>query len=338
MLPCSIIVLGLGKTMDRFHRVVCIGGAGFVASEIINQFKPIADNIVVIDNFRTGFRDREELKYVQMIEQDICYLNGDWVTALRRADLVIHLAANIDTPWSVRHMLEDFRLNTVGTANVVSACIAADVPKVLYASSAAVYGAVVEERLPITEDIYPEPASPYAKSKFQGEIEILAGARTYGYDAHCLRMFNIYGPRESANTLDEVFLYTLYVLRGREIPIFGDPQNQVRDYISVKDVARAYVLASQNSQKGRHFYNICTGKGTNFAELIRLIENQTNLKAKTRFLPLRPGELTKSWGIYDKAKALLGFEPRTSIEKGVEEMVGWVRSVPEEILRVYKLF
>jgi UDP-glucose 4-epimerase len=104
---------------------------------------------------------------------------------------VIHLAANIDTPWSVRHMLEDFRLNAVGTANVVNACIAADVPKVLYASSAAVYGAVVEERLPITEDIYPEPASPYAKSKFQGGIEVLVGARTYGYDAHCGASFKM---------------------------------------------------------------------------------------------------------------------------------------------------
>jgi UDP-glucose 4-epimerase len=77
MHPYSIIVPGWGKTTDRFRRVVCIGGVGFVASEIVNQFKPIADNIVVIDNFWTGFRDREELKYVEVIEQDICYLNED---------------------------------------------------------------------------------------------------------------------------------------------------------------------------------------------------------------------------------------------------------------------
>jgi UDP-glucose 4-epimerase len=323
--------------MGRFNRIVCIGGAGFVGSEIISQFKSIADDIVAIDNFRTGFRDREELKYVEVVEQDICDLNGDWVRTLRRADLVIHLAANIDTPWSVSHMLEDFRLNTLGTRNVVSACITADVPRVLYASSAAVYGAIAEDRLPITEDIYPEPAAPYAKSKLQGEIEVLAGARAYGYDAHCLRMFNIYGPRESTSTLDEVLLYTLYMLKGKEIPSFGEPKNQVRDYISVKDVAGAFVLAAQNSQKGSYFYNICTGKGTNFAELIRLIENQTGIKAKTRIFPLRPGELTKSWGIYDKAKRILGFEPRISIEKGVEEMVQWVKSAPEEITKVYKL-
>jgi UDP-glucose 4-epimerase len=323
--------------MGKFNRIVCVGGAGFVGSEIISQFKSIASNIVVIDNFRTGFRDREELKDVEVVDQDICDLNGDWARMLRRAELVIHLAANIDTPWSVSHMLEDFRLNTVGTRNVVSACIAADVPKLLYASSAAVYGAVAEERLPITEDTYPEPASPYARSKLQGEIEVLAGARTYGYDAHCLRMFNIYGPRESASTLDEVFLYTLYVLKGREISIFGEPENQVRDYISVKDVARAFVLAAQNNQKGCYFYNICTGKGTNFAELIRLIENETGIRAKTKILPLRPGELTKSWGLYGKAKRILGFEPEISIEKGVEEMAKWVTSAPEDILRVYKL-
>ncbi len=323
--------------MVRFNKIACIGGAGFVGSELINQFKSIADNIVVIDSFRTGFRDREELKYVEVIEQDICDLNADWVRALRRADLVIHLAANIDTPWSVSHMLEDFNLNTIGTRNVVSACVASDVPRILYASSAAVYGAVAEDRLPITEDLYPEPASPYAKSKFQGETEVLAGARTYGYDAHCLRMFNLYGPRESANTLDEVSLYAIYVLEGREIPIFGEPENQVRDYVSVKDAASAFVLAAQNSQKGSYFYNICTAKGTNFAELISLIENQTGIKAKTKILPLRPGELTKSWGIYDKAKRILGFEPEVSIEKGVQEMVQWVKSTPDEILRVYKL-
>lgn len=323
--------------MERFSRIVCVGGAGFVGSEVINQLQSITDNIIVIDNFRTGFRDRKELKYVEVIEQDICNLNGDWVRALRQADLVIHLAANIDTPWSVGHMLEDFRLNTIGTANVVNACIVADVPKVIYASSAAVYGAVSKDKLPIAEDIYPEPTSPYAKSKFQGEIEVLAGAKTYGYDAHCLRMFNIYGARESANTLDEVLLYTLHVLKGREISIYGEPENQVRDYINVKDVAKAFVLAARNVKRGSYFYNICTGKGTNFAELIRVIENQTGIKAQTRILELRPGELTKSWGVYDKAKKILGFEPRINIEKGVEEMVQWVKGAPDEILRVYKL-
>ena len=77
-------------------------------------------------------------------------------------------------------------------------------------------------------------------------------------------------------------------------------------------------------------------RGTNFAELIRIIENQVGIKAVTRILPLRPGELTKSWGIYDKAKRVLGFEPKVNLEKGVEEMVQWVRSTPEEILAVYK--
>ena len=71
--------------MDRFHKIVCIGGAGFVGSEIINQFKSIADNIVVIDNFRTGFRDREELKYVEVVKQDICELNGDWARCCQSA-------------------------------------------------------------------------------------------------------------------------------------------------------------------------------------------------------------------------------------------------------------
>jgi len=323
--------------MGKPSKVVCTGGAGFVGSEVIRQFKSVADNIVVIDNFRTGFRDRQELKYVEVLEQDICELSDDWVRTLRKADLVIHLAANIDTPWSVSHMLEDFRLNTIGTRNVVSACITADVPKVVYASSAAVYGAVAEDRLPITEDTYPEPASPYARSKLQGEIEVMAGSRTYGYDAHCLRMFNIYGPRESTNTLDEVLLYSLYILKGREIPIFGEPENQVRDYISVKDVARAFVLAAQDSQQGCYFYNVCTGRPANFAELIGLIENATGIKAETKILPLRPGELTKSWGVYDKAESILGFQPRINIEEGVEEMVQWVKNTPEEILRVYKL-
>ncbi|MFC1982868.1 NAD-dependent epimerase/dehydratase family protein [Chloroflexota bacterium] len=323
--------------MAKFDKIVCIGGAGFLGSEILRQFKSMTNNIIVVDNFRTGFRDREELKYVDVIEQDICDLSGDWVRTLRRANLVIHLAANIDTPWSVNHMLEDFKLNTLGTTNVVNACITANVPKIIYASSAAIYGAVVEDRLPITEDIYPEPASPYAKSKFQGEIEVLAGARTYGYDAHCLRMFNLYGPRESANTLDEVFLYTLYVLKGKEIPIFGEPVNQLRDYISVSDAANAFVLAAETGQKGSHFYNVCTGKGTNFAELIRLIEDHTGIKAKTKILPLRPGELTKSWGIYEKAKRVLGFEPKVDIESGVKQMVQWVRSAPIDILQSYKL-
>ncbi|HID63243.1 MAG TPA: NAD-dependent epimerase/dehydratase family protein [Anaerolineae bacterium] len=323
--------------MVRFEKIVCIGGAGFLGSEIVNQFKSRADGIVVVDNFRTGFRDREELEYVEVVEGDIRHLDGDWVRTLRRADLVIHLAANIDTPWSVKYMIEDFKLNTIGTRNVVSACIVADVPKILYASSAAVYGAVTEERLPIAEEIYPEPASPYAKSKFQGEIEILSGARTYGFDAHCLRMFNIYGPRESANTLDEVLLYSLYVLKRREIPIFGKPENQIRDYISVRDVARAFVLAAQSDKEGAFFYNVCTGKGTSFAELLGIIERETGIKSKIKILPLRPGELTKSWGVCEKAREVIGFEPLVNIEEGVRDMINWIKSAPEEILSIYKL-
>lgn len=323
--------------MTGFKKIVCVGGAGFLGSEIIRQFKPLADHIVVIDNFRTGFRDRRELEYVEVVEGDVCNFESDWVRAFRSADLAIHLAANINTPWSVKYATEDYELNATGTRNVVSACIAADVPKILYASSAAVYGAVVEERLPISEEIYPEPASPYAKSKLQGEIEVLSAARTYDFDAHCLRMFNIYGPRESASTLDEVLLYSLYVLRGREIPIFGEPKDQVRDYISVRDVARAFVLAAQSDEKGAFFYNICTGRGTSFAELLHIIERETGIKSNIKILPLRPGELTKSWGVNGKAKEVIGFEPQVKIEEGVKDMISWIKSAPEGVLSIYRL-
>ncbi|MDJ0733095.1 MAG: NAD-dependent epimerase/dehydratase family protein [Nostocaceae cyanobacterium] len=321
----------------KFDKIVCIGGAGFVGRGIIQQFKAVAQHIVVIDNMRTALREKEELQYVDIIESDIRDLNEDWSRAIRGADLVIHLAANIDTPWSVKYMHEDFSINTLGTRNVVSACITADIPKILYASSAAVYGAVTEDRLPITEQIYPEPASPYAKSKLQGEIEVLAGARTYGYTAHCLRMFNIYGPWESPGTLDEVLLYTLYALRNQEISIFGEPENQIRDYVSVKDVARAFMLAAESSRSGAFAYNICTGKGTNFAQLLQVIEEVTGIKPKTQILPLRPGELTKSWGLYDKAKEIINYQHQIEIKQGVKEMVDWIKVAPEKVLNMYSL-
>ncbi|NEP87633.1 MULTISPECIES: NAD(P)-dependent oxidoreductase [Okeania] len=321
----------------RFSKVVIVGGAGFVGREIIVQFQPIADNIVVIDNMRTGLRNKKELELVELIENDIRDLGGDWPRAFRGADLVIHLAANIDTPWSVKYMNDDFSLNALGTKNIVNACVAASVPKILYASSAAVYGAVTEDKLPITENIYPEPASPYAKTKFQGEIEVLAGARTYGYTAHCLRMFNIYGPWESPVTLDEVLLYTLYVLKNQEISIFGEPSNQVRDYVSVSDIARAYVLAAQSEKQGAFFYNIGSGKGTNFAELLSIIENVTGIIPQTKILPLRPGELTKSWGIYERAKEIIQYEHQVNIEEGVKQMVDWIKNAPQEVLNLYKL-
>jgi dTDP-glucose 4,6-dehydratase/UDP-glucose 4-epimerase len=150
-------------------------------------------------------------------------------------------------------------------------------------------------------------------------------------------MFNIYGPRESASTLDEVLLYSLYVLREWEIPIFGQPKDQVRDYISVEDVARAFVLAAQSDGKGAFFYNICTGKGTSFAELLRIIEEETAIKSNIKILPLRPGELTKSWGVNDKAKEVIGFESQVNIEEGVREMISWIKSTPEEVLSIYRL-
>lgn len=326
----------LVNSETRFKKVVCIGGAGFLGRQIIIQFQPVVDHIVVIDNMRTGLK-KPELELVDLVEGDVRDLAGDWVHALRGADLVIHLAANIDTPWSVKYMNEDFSLNALGTKNVVCASVTANVPKIIYTSSAAVYGAVSEDRLPITEAIYPEPASPYGKSKYQGEIEVLAGAQSYGYTAHCLRMFNLYGPYESLKTLDEVLLYTLAALKNREISIFGEAIDQVRDYVSVKDAARAFHLAARCEKEGAFFYNVCTGKGTNFQELLSIIQGVTGIKPKTKILPLRPGELTKSWGLYNKAKKTIGYEPQIEIAQGVQEMVVWLQSAPAELLNQYNI-
>ncbi len=320
----------------KFDKVVCVGGAGFVGAAVLEQFLPLAGEIVIIDNFRTGLR-KELLDQVEVVEEDIRDSGGDWIRAFSKADLVIHLAANIDTPWSVRYMQEDFALNAMGTKNVVNACVTAGVPKIVYASSAAIYGAVTEDKLPITEDHYPEPASPYARSKYQGEIEVLAGARTYGYTAHGLRMFNIYGPWESPSTLDEVLLYTLYTLQDKEITIFGHPDEQVRDYVSVNDIAQAYVKAAQCEREGTFYYNICSGRGTSFTELLSLIKEVTGKEPKTKLLPLRPGELTKSWGLYDKAKETIDYVPQVSLRQGVEAMAEWLRSAPPEVLSHYRL-
>ncbi len=321
--------------MAQLNKVIVIGGAGFIGAEVVRQFAAISGHIVVIDNFRTGYRDREELRYAEVLEQDIRHGGGDWVRALRHADLVIHLAANQDIPWSVSNMLEDFEINVLGTRNVVHACIAAGVPKLLYSASSAMYGRLPEGRLPITEEGYPQPAVTYGKAKLQGELEVLAGSRTYGYDAHSLRIYSTYGSRESHANMDEVRLFTLGLHRGRDVPVQGDPAEQARDYVHVSDVARAFVLAAQDAKKGDYYYNVCSGRMTAFSELLDIIESELGRRPGVAVDPA--GQPGKEWGSYHKARSLIGYEPQADLAWGVRQMWEWVVSAPEEMLKVYRV-
>lgn len=321
--------------MSRFRNVVCVGGAGFIGSRVVEQFKSLADSIKVIDNFRTGYRDRKELQDTEVLEQDIRRVGGDWVRAMRGADLVVHLAANQDIPWSAANMLEDFNINVMGTRNVVHACLTAGVSKLIFTCSAAIYGGKPLEELPSKEDEYPQPDTIYGKAKLQAEMEVLAAARVYGFNAHSLRVFSTYGPRESDVSMDEVRLFTLGIVRNKAVPVVGDPIEQARDYVHVEDVARAVTMAALDIKNGAFFYNVCSGRMTTFQELVSLMEAEIGQKPLLSIDKTRPS--SKEWGSFDKARDLIGYVPQADLAEGIREMYDWASTAPDDVLSAYRM-
>lgn len=301
-------------------KILVTGGAGFVGSNLVEELLK-SNEVVVLDDLSWG-----ELKRIKphLKNPKFTFLSGSILErtsiekAAQGADAIIHEAAVISVPYSMRYPKITRKVNVGGTAEVVHATLKCGA-KLIFASSCAVYGE--QNKMPISEDAELKPLSPYAASKVEAEKICMHAHEKEGLDVVILRYFNIYGPDMRGGPYAGVMVkFAQRIKRGLPPIIFGDG-GQTRDFVHVEDVVKATMLALEKHCAGE-IINIGTGKAVSINELCQLfltISGKSNMRPIYR--PKRAGEIRHSMADIRKARRLLGFNPKVSIHRGVEELL-----------------
>src|ERR1017187_3122795 len=294
-------------------RVLITGGAGFIGSHIVEHFQGLA-GVRVLDNLRTGFRHNLSPFPHEFIEASI--IDRDAVRhAVQGVDFVFHLAAMISVPESMARPVECNNINTMGTLFVLEEAAKAGVKKLVLSSSAAIYGD--NPTVPKVETMLPEPKSPYAITKLDGEYYCAMFANEGRLPTACLRYFNVFGPRQDPKSqyAAAVPIFTERALCKEPITIFGDGE-QTRDFIYVKDVVAANVYFAVNPAF-MGVYNIGYGHRVTVNGLARMILKSANSDAPIQYTTERAGDIKHSLAAIDKLRGT-GFIPAGSLEGGLQ--------------------
>ncbi len=297
-------------------KVLVTGGAGFIGSHIVEHFQGKAD-VCVLDNLRSGFRHNLSPFQHKFIEASILDRH-----AVRRAmegvDYVFHLAAMISVPESMAKPVECNELNTAGTLVVLEEAAKAGAKKLVLSTSAAIYGD--NPVVPKIETMLPEPKSPYAITKLDGEFYCKLFADEGRLPTACLRYFNVFGPRQDPKSqyAAAVPIFIDRAVRNEPIIIHGDGE-QTRDFIFVKDIVAANVFFAAQSQ-ATGVFNVAYGRCISIKDLAKTICQLTSSRSEIIHATARPGDVKHSLASVDKLRAA-GFVPTASFQAGLQATI-----------------
>ena len=305
-------------------RVLVTGGAGFIGSHLVEHLGARND-VAVLDDLSAG-----SLRNLETVPGDVhvkraSILNRKALsTAMEGREIVYHLAARTSVPDSVAHPEAYWRTNVQGTLGVLKAAVDAKVRRVVFASSAAVYGN--SEMNPKVETMRPAPASPYATSKMVGEFACEEIASLKGLEAVVVRIFNAYGPRQDPTSpyASVIAKFCASVASNEGIEIYGDG-GQTRDFLYVGDLTTALELAGERPVAGQ-IINVGSGSATSVNEVARLLSEIAGVSIRTKHGEPRPGDVRDSRADITRAAAKLGFAPHTSLRDGLGRTLVWYRT------------
>jgi UDP-glucose 4-epimerase len=298
-------------------KVLVTGGAGFIGSHLVEHLLKLGHAVTVLDNFLSGNPDN-----LETFKRKIRFIRGDLTRprilqlALKGVEAVVHEAAVVSLDACLRYPSLARFVNVKGTEMLLEESLKAGVRRVVFASSAAVYGK--QEHLPIPENAEPRPLSLYAETKLEGERLCMRYFKK-GLETVCLRYFNVYGPRQNPEYAGVILKFISCLREGRRPTIYGDG-SQTRDFIHVSDVARATVLALEKECAGE-ILNIGTGIAVSVSELLNILCSLMNRKIRPLHTAARPGEIPHSQADVSKAERVLGFKASISLEEGLRELV-----------------
>ena len=306
-------------------RVLVTGGAGFIGSHLVDQLVDAGHDVIVLDNFSTGRRSNlsHSLRQpnIQLVKADIRKIPRSLVKRLRRVDRVCHLAAVTSVQQSIKDPVTTTEVNVVGTLNVLEAAKALKAERVVFASSAAVYG--TPRAFPISEAASISPISPYGVSKAASELYLGSFEANHGIETVSLRYFNVYGPRQTPSQYAGVISkFVRRALQQKTLEIYGDG-SQTRDFIYVSDAVDATVAALEKNLRDRVF-NIASGTETTILELAKTIQRIAESRSELKFCPPQTGDIARSIADTTKARNEMGSTARTPLHMGLSATTKWL--------------
>jgi UDP-glucose 4-epimerase len=295
------------------------GGAGFIGSNLVRLLLKNGFKVRVLDNLSTGYLQNLEGLDVEFIQGDIC----DFSLVERvsdHVDVIFHLAASVGRQKSLVNPQRDAEVNFIGTTNVLEAGRKCGVQRVVYTSSAAIFGELLT--MPIAEDHPQNPDSPYGVSKLAGEKQALCYAGLSEMTIVCLRYFNVYGINQRFDAYGNVIpIFADRIYKRHDLTIFGDGE-QTRDFVNVKDVAMANYL-SATTAKQSNVFNIGSGSSITINELAAIMKDISGTDISVKYEPRRSADVLHCRADISKAQHLLGFNPDRNIRAGLEEYYAW---------------
>jgi len=328
----------------RGKRVLVTGGAGFIGSHLVEEYLiNEAEKVVVLDDFSTGTMENlddmrdERLKIVKGSILDFAQLN--MIVKKEKIDIIDHLAAELEVYTGIKDAERDAKINILGTLNILNAALRNHVEKVLFASSGAVYGQA--KYLPIDEEHPLEPHWPYGVSKLAAERYVLQYNKLFGLNTTAFRYSIVYGPKEWFGRVLTMFIKRIF-LENKPPVVFGDG-SQTRDFVYVKDVVKAHMLAIEKQESAGKVFNIGSGEGVSVKELANMLVKASNKGfdilydnpkegSASHFQPERirlQGELVNFILDCSKAEEILGWRPQTDFNKGVTKEIEWILKFPK---------
>ncbi len=294
------------------------GGCGFIGVNLIARLAERGDRVRVFDDLSLGRREDVEPLGVELVVGDV----RDFSAVARAADgmdLVVHLAAHTRVVESVSNPELNFEVNVLGTMNALRASHAAGVKKFIFASTG---GAILgEQEPPVHEGMVPRPVSPYGASKLAGEAYCSAFYGSFGLNTVGLRFSNVYGPY-SYHKGSVIAQFLRNLMQQQPLTIYGDG-HQTRDFLFVGDLVEAILLTDRTDTPGEVF-QIASGRETSIARLVELMgEVLPEVHFEVRHEPARAGEISRNYASIEKARRMLGYEPKTELPEGLWRTWQW---------------
>lgn len=320
-------------------KVLVTGGAGFIGSHVCERLVERGNSVVIVDSFDTFYSPSVKRHNIgallanpgaTLIETDIADA-GALNEALRTTDFdaVVHLAARAGVRPSLARPLDYARTNVEGTLALLELAREREVRPFVFGSSSSVYGDTTP--VPFVESRpAADPISPYAATKRAGELLCSSHAHLFGLSVICLRLFTVYGPRQRPDLA--IHKFTKLMSEGRAIPFFGNGDTE-RDYTYVSDIVqgveRALDWAVAASPGEFEIVNLGESRTTSLTELVTMIATALGVRPELDRQPSQPGDVQRTFASIEKARSLLGYDPRTGMEEGIERFVEWYRGQPQ---------
>lgn len=300
-------------------KILITGGAGFIGSAVAKAYLRQGHQVVAVDDLSTGKKEKvpTEVTFYECDIRDAAKLRE--IFQKEKPDAVNHHAAQANAEMSVKNPVVDYEINILGLINLLECCREHGVRRIIFASSAAVYGDKEPANDGLNEDDALFQISPYGASKMTSELYLRCYFNLYKIPFVILRYANVYGPHQDGGEAGVVPAFIRALLGGRPCAVFGDGE-QTRDYIFVEDVVTANVAALTKGDNG--VFNTGTGVQTSVNQLAAMLKEIVG-KGTTTHGQERPGDILRSFLNSEKAKKVLGWKAETTLRDGLKKTVEW---------------